>query len=82
MRWQEVRVRLVAAIGPGDIALIVLGLVMIVMGVRGPPGIKRALRRQDVVGTWRHGALVFGALIYAITVPTMGVLILYLGIIP
>ncbi len=74
--------RLFAAVGPGDIVLIVLGAVMIVMGVRGPPGIKRALRHHKVVGTWRHGALVFGALLYAITVPTMGVLILYLGISP
>ena len=67
--------RSIAAIGPSDVVLIVLGMVMIVMGVRGPPGMKRALSRRNVIGTWRHGALVFGAL-----VPTMGVLVLYLGL--
>ena len=55
---------------------------MIVVGVRGPPGIKRAVRHRSVVGTWLHGALVLGALLYAITVPTIGVLIVYLGISP
>jgi len=71
---------LAATITAGDIVLMVLGGVLVVAGVRGPPGMKRLLRRHGIVGTWRHGALAFGALIYAIVVPTLGVMILYLGL--
>ena len=69
-----------AAISPGDVALVVLGIVLIVAGVRGPPGLQRLLRRPGISGTWRHGALVFAALFYAVTVPVIGVLILYLAV--
>jgi hypothetical protein len=71
---------LMGAMSVGDIILLVLGGVMIIFGVRGPPGMRRLMQRNDIVGTWRHGALVFGALMYSITVPTLGVLILYAGI--
>jgi hypothetical protein len=71
---------LAASVTAGDIVLMILGGMLIIAGVRGPPGMKRLLRRHGIVGTWRHGALVFGALIYAIVVPTLGVMILYLGL--
>jgi hypothetical protein len=70
-----------AAITAGDIVLIVVGCVMIVLGVRGPPGMNRLPSRPGVAGTWRHGVLVLGAIFYAITVPTLGVLVLYRGLV-
>jgi hypothetical protein len=71
-----------AAVGIGDVVVMVLGAVMVVFGVRGPPGYRRVMTRPNVLGTWRHGALVALALIYSIFVPTLGVVIFVEGLAP
>lgn len=64
-----------------DWVLFVLGGTVIVLGVRGMPGARRLLARPGVRHTWRHGALVFAALTYAIVVPAVGALIVLQAVI-
>ena len=59
---------------PLQMIQLVAGLAFVVFGIRGMPGVRSLVRRPDVAHTWRHGALVFAALTYAIVVPSLGVI--------
>jgi hypothetical protein len=54
---------------------LVAGLVVVVLGVRGLPGVRSMVRRKTIAHTWKHGALVAAALLYAIVVPSVGAVI-------
>jgi hypothetical protein len=60
---------------PADWVLMATGVAVIAFGIRGMPGTRRLLARPGIRHTWRHGALVFAALTYAIIVPAVGALI-------
>ena len=61
-------------------ALVALGIGFVVLGLRGLPGMRRLLRNPRVAGTWRHGALIFLAIVYSMTMPTLGVIVVLVAI--
>ena len=63
---------------PLQVVQLVVGLGLVVFGIRGMPGVGSLVQRRDIAHTWRHGALVFAALTYAIVVPALGA-VLVLG---
>lgn len=61
-------------------ALVALGIGFVILGLRGLPGMRRLLRNPRVAGTWRHGALIFLAIVYSMTMPTLGVIVVLVAI--
>jgi hypothetical protein len=68
------------SISAAEWAFVALGIGFVILGLRGLPGMRRMLRSPRVAGTWRHGALVFLAIIYSMTMPTLGVIIVLVAI--
>lgn len=57
------------------IAQVMVGAAIVIAGITGVPGVRGLVRRPDIAHTWKHGALVAAALIYAIVVPAVGMVI-------